>query len=281
MLNSKDVGERASVSETTILVWLKRLKIPTRERGSLALHVALTEETMGIINGFLLGDWSVTFNKKKAAFLQTGSKYKEFLDISSNRLSVFGIQSLSMGIRCYNTHFVKDGKKYGPYTSYFYMSRAYRELLDVYKLWYPSGNKVVPRNLTLTPATITEWFIGDGCLECRKHGRPRIGIATHGFLARDVDFLVSLLAGIGICSYRTPRNAIRINTDATEDFLDYIGPCPPEIYNIYGYKFDLSRRGTIEEWRKEHNAYPSDTLPVPLGERAMEATYNGRAAPCP
>jgi len=280
-LNLCEVGEAAFVSNTCIHRWMKHFGIPRRKYWDACNqrinHIQLTEEAKNVIDGGLLGDWSMAKNKHTAAYLTSGSKYLDFLSWASDRLDGFGVESLSTGIR----HRLVGAGNGKTYDAYFYLSRSYREFLPIRERWYPQGKKIVPKDLSLSPTIVMEWLIGDGCLECHKRGRPAIVFSTHGFTNDDVDFLVALLLDVGILSNKTPKGAIRLGVNATEKLLSYIGPYPPEIYNIYGYKFDLSRRGTIEEWRKEHNAYPSDTLPVPLGERAMEATYNGRAAPCP
>ena len=265
-LSAKKIAKVVSVGATTIFRWMIRLDI---ERRDAVIHnsVEISQELREIIDGALLGDWYVGQTSPIAASLQSSGKYQQFMVWFASLVSSLGLEMSNV------SHFICTSFEYGEYDSYACCSKSYPELLSIRNTWYPNGKKIVPQDLVMTPTMALHWFIGDGCLSCRGDGRPRIVLNTQGFTNGDIDRLVGMLVDNRIKAKRHVANrVIYIGTKASPAFLDYIGPCPPEVYNIYGYKFDLSRRGTIEEWRKEHNAYPSNTLPVPLGERAMEAT---------
>jgi len=254
-LSTYKMGDLAGVNPSTINANLRINEIPLRDSGRKPNHVVLTQEAIDVINGGLLGDWSIVTLTAAARF-QTASKYLELVEWSSNVLNGFGIESMPSGI--YHSLITLKGG-YGPYNTYTYGSRTYREFLPLRELWYPNGKKVIPKGLILSPATMLWLYIGDGSLHCgrKKSQKSSINLATCGFTSNDVRRLVQLLKNIGInAAFREYDNMIGISTKSTPAFLSYIGPCPKPIEAVYGYKWDLSRRGTIEDWRKKTGFYP-------------------------
>jgi len=67
----------------------------------------------------------------------------------------------------------------------------YWELVEVRHQWYPGGQKIVPKDIRLTPLTLNHWFCGDGRGGDRK---GTLGFSTDGFSFEDVDFLVERLS---------------------------------------------------------------------------------------
>lgn len=110
------------------------------------------------------------------------------------------------------------------------------------KKWYPKGKKIVPKDIVLTPLTIRQWYIGDGCLyRPPKNGRPRITLHTTGFPMLDVKWLIERLIKLGFkTTYQPHNNSIYISVYSVKDFLNYIGPCPVEDYQ---YKWDYYNQG--------------------------------------
>ncbi len=110
--------------------------------------------------------------------------------------------------------------------------------------WYPGGRKIVPKDLVLTPRMLAWWFMDDGTI-CRSRPRHsnRTGglrsrtyqarLYTNGFVAGDVDFLISELDRFGIKSSKyhsghlaTPNNCDRgwyiIMNKTAWDRLSYV-----------------------------------------------------------
>jgi len=67
------------------------------------------------------------------------------------------------------------------------------QIFNDWKIWYPYGVKIVPRNISLTPTTCLVWLMDDGCASS-----DRITFSTHTFVKEDVDYLIHLLDQIGI-----------------------------------------------------------------------------------
>jgi hypothetical protein len=105
---------------------------------------------------------------------------------------------------------------------------------------YKDNKKIIPRDLEFTPTICLHWYLGDGSLTKPKKGKPYVRICTQGFSIDDVNFAVQKFNDIGIPASRQPSgNSIRFlnKGNGGQKFLDYIGRCPKEINNIYGYKF--------------------------------------------
>ena len=89
----------------------------------------------------------------------------------------------------------------------------------------------MPKDIKLTPLTLRQYYIGDGCLAHPQRARPYIILATYGFPISDVEWLVNELNKLDFkATRRNSDNSIHISTFSTQDFLNYIGKCPIECY---------------------------------------------------
>lgn len=124
--------------------------------------------------------------------------------------------------------------------SYKYCSCSYVELLPIHKKWYPKGKKIVPKDIVLTPLTLRQWYIGDGCLIKSKNANPRIRLYTNCFSIKDVEWLRGQLKMLGFKTTRRKiNNEISISTYSTKNFIESLGKCPVKCYQ---YKFDYGKR---------------------------------------
>ena len=227
-LTSNQISKMCDIKEVAICNWLRKFNIPIRSRSeashlSKVNHCNLSQETIEWINGELLGDGSLQSFSKYSAKFTYGSKYKEYIEYVSNTLNYFGIEQVG---KIYKR---KDN-------NYSYASRAYPELLPIYKKWYPKGRKIVPRDIELTPLVARQWYIGDGCLIHHKKGKPNINLATCSFTIFDVNWLVKQLVNIGLKTTRLySSNTIHIWSRSTKKFLEYVGQ--PKVM-CYKYKWE-------------------------------------------
>ena len=84
---------------------------------------------------------------------------------------------------------------------------AFAELKSQRTRWYPSGKKIVPADIRITPLSVSLWFCGDGSYA--KTGV--LQFCTQGFTRRDIDRLCLLLkkiVGIRSTRYSTPNGDI-------------------------------------------------------------------------
>lgn len=235
-LGIHQIGKICGVVNNTIWVWLKRFNTPIRscsERVHLVKtnHCNLTEHAIQWLNGETMGDATLRSQSQYSASFSYGSKYLEYICYIRDTLKSFGIKQTG-----------KISKRRGEWGSYVYRydSLTYAELLPIYKHWYPdNGKKIIPREIKLKPLTLRQHYIGDGCLNHPKHGRPYIVLSTDGFTIPDVEWLVKQLIILGFKTTRYPsRNTTAISSHSTKDFLNYIGKCPTECYS---YKWDYER----------------------------------------
>ena len=109
--------------------------------------------------------------------------------------------------------------------------------MTIKKIWYPNGKKVVPYNLKLTPVTVRQWYIGDGCLEKNRNSRPRIKLATQSFSELENMYLKKILSELGFkITYSPANNCLFVSPYSVDNFLAYIGDCPIECYK---YKWGI------------------------------------------
>lgn len=90
---------------------------------------------------------------------------------------------------------------------------------------YKEREKIVPADLSLRPKTLLHWWLGDGTLSWGAR------FCMDGF---DHFYI---------------RRFIRLLRDrfdwkrSLKSFFDYIGWCPEELTDCFGYKFDLAGGG--------------------------------------
>ena len=232
-LSTYKIAKLCNISDEPIRLRLHKFNIPIRSRSE-AEHLAsgnhcnLTQEAIEWINGELLGDGHIRSQSPYSANITYTSKYSEYLEYVSNTLMSFGIGQAGKIHKEYNKKF--------DCSVYHYNSRCYVELLPIYRQWYPEGKKIVPKDIKLTPITLRQHYIGDGCLGHQKNKNPYIKLSTDGFLVFDVEWLVNKLVELGFKSTRRKRNDIHISSYSVKNFLKYIGKCPVRCYEYkWGY----------------------------------------------
>jgi len=225
----RQIAKEINVSSSVVNRWLHKFNILVRFRSETQTNYCnLSQKAIEWINGEIMGDaclWSC--NSRSARFLYS-SKYLEYVQYISDTLKSFGIEQVGK-IRRYH-HKKRD------YYTWHYISRSYVDLLAIRRQWYPNGEKIIPKDLNLTPLTCRQWYIGDGSLNHSNSGKSRIILCTCGFPIKYVEWLVKQLIKLGFIATRQPSaNVIAISTYSTKQFLDYIGKCPVQCYQ---YKWE-------------------------------------------
>ena len=201
-------------------------------------HVNLTTSLSGIIEGELLGDGTVSKTSPYAARYTAMSKYKLYLDWLHSEFAQYGLQ----GKPTKQVAIHSWGKAY---TGYRFISYSYTELLPLWERWYPEGRKAVPRDFALTPRKLLHWWLGDGCYWDDKKRGVGARLHTNGFDPGSIDILREQLAqrGISTSTFDSHGPVIYVLRRSIPRLFEYMGPCPAEIQEIYGYKWP----GTREE----------------------------------
>lgn len=209
-------------------------------------YLNLTLPLIHFLDGELLGDGSLSMGRSKSsAYFKYGTSKKEYLIWLMDILREFGLNFLGEN-KIYIQHRKKDEKIYKCFHAF---SKSYRDLLTLYKRWYPEGKKIVPSDIELMPITIRQWYIGDGCLvRERKKGKfLKVKLYSLGFGLEYNKLLQEKLKEIGISSKIYKAHFKNYNKDYyyqivscrknVKIFFDYIGECPTELKNVYGYKW--------------------------------------------
>lgn len=193
----------------------------------------LNEDLISWIDGFLLGDGSISPNKNKTnARFAMGSTEKEWTEFAISKFSD------------YSPSIPKQyGKKRdnAPNLSWTSMTCHHPDILSQYNRWYPeNGNKKVPEDVRLTPSSILLWYLGDGSIT--KSGVSYVvRLATCSFSPEEIeDILIPKLKGMGLsCKRDVYKNDIKFATESVKRFFEIIGSSSP--ISCYRYKFEFNQ----------------------------------------
>ena len=256
-MSAQDISLEIGCSSACVKNAIKRLLINwrgySRPKNKKDDTFLLTPKRLEVINGCLLGDgWLSKVNKfsdfsypsfcKKNIHLDHIKFVAEKLFDDPKKATIEKIIEYS---ECNGYKWTNE--------AYNLRTFAYKDLLVLFKEWYPEHNnykKVVPRNLKLTPTVILHWFLDDGSSykskRFKKNGelvndKAIITLCTDCFCLNDQKRLCNQFLKFGIIAKPTPirnkRWRIIITQSQSQKFFSLIGPCPvPSM----AYKWKLS-----------------------------------------
>lgn len=234
---SREIAQSIGVVGSAVCRWLKEVGIETRTPTQSKFinyknKCNFTPEIEEFITGELLGDGSLVSNCDYTAYYSHGSKYKEYIQYLIDVFAEYDIE-MSGNLRSNSR---KDDS-----LLHAFVTRTYKELKPLHNRFYPSGKKIVPLDLKLTPITVRQWYIGDGTFS------NHIEFATNGFSECDVDFLITKILELGITATKhkgskskldgQQQYTIGISAYDNSKFFQFIGDCSCKIKDIYGYKW--------------------------------------------
>lgn len=197
----------------------EKVKKKISKKKSLFRKFQINQKLKDYIDGLLLGDGTVYSTSRYSAYYTQGCKYKEWLDSIKTQFEKYGINSKVV--------------RYGEF--YYLRTLYYSTFLKFRKRWYIDRKKVVPKDIEFTPATVANWYLGDGNLYNGK-----ITLATCSLNGKEVEFLSqSINKSIDINSvvrkWSKGKDIIYIGTKDAPKFLMFI-----KDFNIscYAYKFN-------------------------------------------
>lgn len=197
-------------------------------------HVTLSKNAKEFLYGELLGDGHLGNNSPLSSFYSHSSKHLEYLVWLSGIFGGFGIEKVGK---------IHKNLRAG---GFMYASRSYPELKTLRRKWYRLATekekskgrkfiKILPKNLSLTPLICRQWYIGDGSLNKKD---KFITLNTQCFTSGEVDRLTMLLIDLDFKVTKHADRSIYVSTYSVRGFLEFLGACPKEIENIYGYKWN-------------------------------------------
>jgi len=242
-MSASAIAKELHTTHHTVLAWLKRFGIPVRDRG-LASHLAranhfkMDDTLLEFLAGELLGDGAIVIKGgERPGAYRSGvyvhsTKYYEYAVWLAHEFATFDIAVSTIS----KTRTTLNGKVY---TGWIYQTKTYAEFAHVRKRWYPNGKKIIPANTLITPLIMRQWYIEDGCLHKPKDARPNISIAAMDFSFGEREGIVQQLNALGLAATNRPSGSIGILARSVPDFLTWIGTCPTQLWDIYGYKWEI------------------------------------------
>ncbi len=221
----------------------------------------MTDTLMQVLTGCLLGDGSIVKHGRAAnarfRFKQSG-KFKHYAE------HIMGCFSDYVDTYLHEETSRKpsrvDGKishalehwKGGYCNNWYFWTRASEEFTQLHSQWYDAGEKVIPKDIDLSPLTIAHWYAQDGSNNVTASSKAAV-LATNCFTDAEVDLLRDQLkAKYGFSSGRYQGPTLRIAAASYFDFIDMVKPHLQQ-FNCMAYKIDASkapanRKG--EQWTK-------------------------------
>lgn len=139
---------------------------------------------------------------------------------------------------------VSDLKPKKNYHQHRFYTKTTQELGKLRKLFYPKGQKVIPKSITKmlkSPLTLAIWYQDDGTLDCRKKNHYNSLFATHCFSFNGCKLLARTLVNnfgldIRVCKCRM-RGKLRFRLYIASKSMDkFIGLIKPYINPCFKYK---------------------------------------------
>ena len=232
----REIAKFCEVSWPSVYKWLRKFNIEVRlhkdsmHGGDRYICKKWNSEIEEFLTGELLGDGCLVSNCAYTAYYMHSTSKRNYLVWLEKIFNLSGIEKVGR---------IREYKGYRSPDNVFYSmtTRTYKEFKTLYEKFYPNGKKIVPKDLILTPLVVRQWYIGDGSISKRENAAS---IATNGFTENDVDFLIEKLIQLGIsaskCKSRS-GHTLYVPVKSAKVFFDFIGKCPDELENVYGYKW--------------------------------------------
>jgi hypothetical protein len=231
-LSMSDIGKLVGCSSSKICRKLHHLEIPTRLQFKINEEV-ISDDAVQFLEGELLGDGSLISLESGNCYFSWHMKSEQYLLWLSEQLNSLGVKT-----RKIVPNINKSKLFLAPYTTYILRSMTYRCFNEIREVWYPSGIKILPKNLELTPIKVRQWFLGDGTLyRNRLKNSYSLRFCTQSFTCNEVNKLREKFFTLGIKTTIQKGPVLYIRTESLPNFYDYIGSCPNEVEPIYGYKW--------------------------------------------
>jgi len=252
-MSTNDISDKSKnlfgiwVGNVTIYKELIRHKIPVRSisesvsRAMSTLNIDesyLDEKTIEWIDGFLLGDGSISYNKTthKSARFSIGSSEEQWTNYAMSGLKNYDPREASS--KGWKFRVEKPARP-----TFSSGSKMHPDISIQAKRWYPYGRKIVPLDVRITPTSILLWYLGDGSVGRHKKEKrlmcTNLSLASCGFTPEENNnILIPKLAKLGIrCLYGNSKNDIIVCSDSMGTFFDIIGRKSP--ISCYDYKFEI------------------------------------------
>lgn len=229
----RSLAKEAEVADATVLRHMRLHEVPTRSKSDAQYVYAkqkngeldLTQEAMEFLAGHIMGDGNLT-NTGRSSYFTLSSKYPEYTQYVKDQLESFGFKCSEIYNNSHTNRVSVNGYKSKPI--YTVRTRAYSELEELRKKWYPDGKKKWPADLKISPILMREYFMDDGSKGHTPTGRRSI-YCTFSLPSRSQEeamMIVSQLEEAGIKATYRKSDSVAVSVYSTLDFYKYMGDCP-------------------------------------------------------
>ena len=174
------------------------------------LYLFVTNRQKEILTGCLLGDAYIT--KRGQIQIEQSVNQKEYLFWKKKELETISYKNISF-VKRFDKRYQKENYSYRFWTRQFFQDWRIK--------FYPNREKIIPKDIQLTPLTLAVWYMDDGCLSDNK-----CIIATDGYRLSDIYFLQKLLyVNFNIKSSLKNKSKLLISSKLNvEKFFSIINP---------------------------------------------------------
>ncbi len=227
------IAKSEKVDPETIRKWMIRFGIERREANTIN-YLNMSEDLADFMTGTMLGDGSISWGcEEVSAYYAISSAHREYLVYVMKKLSNLGMELRG------SIDLVQKGK----YQYWQMHSRYYRGALPHLRhTWYPGGKKSLPKNFELTSESLKTFYIEDGSLTTLS-GHNKLCLAVNGFTEAEADIIrnkIKILLHsdkVFLHNYKQGPTIWIFTRSSIKKFFDFIGPCPDELENVFGYKW--------------------------------------------
>lgn len=232
------IAKEFNCDPTSIRYRLKKFGIPLRNLSESHLTGFEFAGNKEVLYGCLLGDASLEQRNKKtgqglASFKKSNTGYDHVVFASREILASDPQDRI--------VEFRNDSGN----SAFKFTTLCCPYFKHEYKRWYNGKQKIVPRDLQLTPQMVLHWFMDDGHTSWKNKQKTRfcLGFSTESFSEEDCNFLSEQLGLKKIDSYLGKSHGgygfkIMVRTSSLERFFRWIGPCPEEVPSMK-YKWKI------------------------------------------
>lgn len=234
-LDSSDIAEECDVSPDTILKWLKKTGVGTRERNEARRNwIEPGDDLIELLEGGLLGDGYLGVGS------DGGGAYYQETDINKQYVSWLKqiFENVGLDGRIDKTHGNREN------STWRFTSVKVMDLRELWMKWYPNGDKHVPQGFEISPTNMLLFYLGDGFLS-ESHGEPVVGISDRKMLD-GMQRIAKQLSDNGITASQFSQG-VRIWKESHREFFEYLSESPYDPPECYDYKFMGIYRDEVDE----------------------------------
>lgn len=193
-----------------------------------------------IFDGVMLSDAGIYYSGPRSTIpyfkIGLSPESVDWLESIKEALTLLGINIRNKYPQIRNS--ISKGK---PYLYSHLISDASPILKIEHSRWYINRIKIVPKDITITPVLLANWYMGDGSNHRSTSGHRQLRFSTEGFTESEVDFLINqlVLREIPAHKYQSGKGFI-ISIQEFDEVNQLLNTMKPFILPSFNYKLPLS-----------------------------------------